>query len=116
MGGYYILSMELLLQAVFDNFLSNSSPECEKSLHYLLPIFLLYLVVEFGGCISGFRLPSYPTTATMYHYVMFVLLLICCFCVYCIAYLLTLTGSVNDNSQAACCVLNSLFCQNDCIW
>ena len=39
----------------------------EKSLCCPLPMCLLYLDVEFGGCISGLRLPSDPLTATMYH-------------------------------------------------
>ena len=108
-GGYCVLSVELLLQVVFDNLISLSSllPGCEKSLSYLLPICLLHLVVEFGGCTSGFRLPLYPLAATMYHYQVS-LCYVCVFTYLFLPYLLyysflTLTGS----SPAACCLLNS---------
>ena len=98
-GGHCVLSMELLLQAV-------------SGILIPLPICLLYLDVEFGGCISGFRLPLNPLAATMYDMfsscIVYYLFLTSISVVFLIS--LTLIGSMNHNSRAPCCLLKSLFC------
>ena len=72
--------------------------------------------MEFGGCISGFRLLLYPLAATMYHYYVS---LSSVFMLYLCLYLFVSPVSVVlfiSNSQAACCLLNSLFCPSGYIW